>query len=39
MEETVYRETSLWYGFGADGAAATGGGIFFANMGDAVFGS
>ena len=31
MEETVYRETSLWYGFGADGAAATGGGILFAS--------
>ena len=33
MEETVHRETSLWYGFGTDGSAAPGGGILFANMG------
>ena len=39
VEETVHRETSLWYGFGTDGAAAPGGGILFANMGDAFFGS
>ena len=39
MEETVHRETSLWYGFGTDGAAALGGGILFANMGDDVIGS
>ncbi len=32
-------ETSLWYGFGTDGAAAPGGGILFANMGDDVVGS